>query len=182
MSSNRLRLLFVIAVILTAANFVFLQRVTHPLSRSVQDQKELERKRLAQMTDDKRAYENLVEQKRSLDRTLADVSYFFGHMVTGEKEGYEKARRALQKQAEDTGIAIQAIGYSIEDKGPQQLVSMSMTFQVTGAYDQIRKFLTGLERSEVLLIVESIDLKSAGESGDSVTLSLRVSTLFRKTA
>lgn len=179
-SLQRLHVALYAAILLIAANIIFLQLVTLPWARKVQDLGQLQREREERIAAEKKAFDDLSTRKKDLDDTLGDVSEFFDHMLVGEKDGYDRVRRALGKLADETGTSINSIGYSLEAKGPRQLQSMSLSFSVTGSYDQIRQFLRGIERSSVFLCVDSVDLTSGGNEADQVALSLRLSTLFKK--
>lgn len=182
MSSKLMRVILSAAWILVAANVFFYLYVAKPLARRVQDLGELERMRQEQVAGEKKAHDDLVARKAALEATLADVAYFYDHVVAGEKEGYERVRRALQKLSEDTGTSIGAIGYATESRGSKQIETMSFSFSITGSYDQIRRFLSGIERSEVFLCVDSVDLTSSGSEEDHIALNIRLSTLIRKQA
>jgi len=181
-SIRRLRILLVSALLLIAANIAFFQLVTRPWNRKVLDLGQLEVERQARIAAEKAANDQLLARKNSLASTLSDVTYFFDRMVVGEKEGYDRVRRALQTIADDAGIKIDAVNYAIEDSKQWQLQSMSLSFQVTGSYDQIRTFLRGIEKAPVFLFIDSIDLSAAGQEAETVSLNLRLSTLFRRPA
>jgi len=168
------------AILLIAANIIFLQLVTLPWARKVQDLGQLQKEREQRIAAEKKAFDDLSTRKKNLDDTLGDVSEFFDHMLVGEKDGYDRVRRALEKLADETGTSINSISYGLEAKGPRQLQSMSLSFAITGSYDQIRQFMRGIERSNVFLCVDSVDLTSGGKDEDQVALGLRLSTLFKK--
>lgn len=168
------------ALFIIAANLVFMYLVTIPWSRKVKDLSELERERLARIAVEKKAYEDFAARKKALQGALGDVTAFFDRVVVGEKEVYERVRRALEKLADDSGLSITSISYASESHGPRQLQSMTLTFSITGTYEQVRKFLGGIERSNVFLCVDSVGLSSSGADQDNVAVNLRLSTLFKK--
>ncbi len=180
MTDRRPRILLGIAILFIVGNIIFMQLVTHPQARKVRIQGEIERIRAERLATAKKEYDDLVSRKATLQNTLSDVSYFFGQMVTGEKEGFERVRKSLQKIADDSGIPINNIGYSMESEEKQQLVTMRLSFQLTGTYEQIRQFLSEVEGAQVFLMIDSIDLSAGGQEGDNVTLNIRLSTLLQR--
>jgi Tfp pilus assembly protein PilO len=66
---------------------------------------------------------------------------------------------------------------------------LRLSFTVSGEYAHVRRFLAALERSPLLLIIESVTLKSVEErakarpaaaSGGSISLEITVSAYFRR--
>ncbi|MEW6368734.1 MAG: type 4a pilus biogenesis protein PilO [Acidobacteriota bacterium] len=182
MRTQRMRVAFILTILLVAANLAFLYGVTRKWKRDVEDLGEMERQRLEKIAAEKKEVEDLEARKKQLNAALNDVTYFFDRLVISEKDGYDRVRRTLQKLSEDTGTTINSINYTLEGESERRLQVLALTFQVTGSYEQIRGFLAGIETSPTLLIVDGIDLTSGGQAEDNVTLNLRLSTLLRKAA
>ena len=58
------------------------------------------------------------------------------------------------------------------------LVRRSIVFSVEGSYQQLRRFIHSLERSDQFLILDEVGASDRGDEGSNLRVRLRVSTLF----
>ena len=77
----------------------------------------------------------------------------------------------------DAGLNITQVNYQPERLKEIDLLRYSLTFNVTGNYEQVKKFIHALEQSPRLVVIRKIGLK--GVEGGSVSLSLNLETFFR---
>ena len=74
-------------------------------------------------------------------------------------------------------LNISQIGYRTEDVGDNALLQMSLNFDVSGTYKQIKQFVYTLEQSVRLITIKQVSLK--GQSGDTVSLQIVLETYFQ---
>lgn len=74
-------------------------------------------------------------------------------------------------------LNITQISYSSEELKEAPLLKISLNFNVTGDYEQLKKFIFSLEQSARLLVIKQINLQSADDTG--VNLRLNLETFFQ---
>lgn len=68
-------------------------------------------------------------------------------------------------------------------KGEEELLSYTLSFNVSGDYGQVKKFIYLIEHSPRLVAIEELTLNSSeGQRPGQINLGLRLTTYFRKPA
>ncbi len=81
--------------------------------------------------------------------------------------------------AETSGLKIDRIAYQPKQLEEVRLLQYSLDFNVTGNYNQIKKFTHKIEQSDRLISIEKMALKS-DEQNSQVDLRLTLTTFFRE--
>lgn len=104
----------------------------------------------------------------------------FDDMVPAE-ENFSLLLGDLFGWAEETGLSITSINYSHEDKQKSTYLNYGLSFSVSGAYNQIKKFIHLLENSERILMIDSIALSGSSAKGkvEDVKLNIDLTTYFK---
>jgi type IV pilus assembly protein PilO len=78
------------------------------------------------------------------------------------------------------GLSVDQINYNPKELPQERLLSYSLSFGVTGRYDQIKRFIHDLEQSPRLIVIDKIALSAARSQdlGRQVTLALAMTTYF----
>ena len=86
----------------------------------------------------------------------------------------------LYSLAEQCNLEISRIGYTQKKLPDSGLLSYALKFSLIGTYDELKRFVYGLEESKRLVVIEQMTLNAAkGEEGDAlVSLSLSLTTYF----
>jgi Tfp pilus assembly protein PilO len=85
----------------------------------------------------------------------------------------------LYTLAEQCNLEISQINYTQKDLPGSGWLAYALKFSLTGTYDELKRFIYGLEESKRLVVIEQITLNSAkGEEGGLVSLSLSLTTYF----
>lgn len=86
----------------------------------------------------------------------------------------------LYTLANDCNLGISQIGYTQKALPESGILSYDLKFSLTGTYDELKRFVYGLEESKRLVVIEQMTLNAAkGEEGaELVTLSLNLTTYF----
>lgn len=86
----------------------------------------------------------------------------------------------LYALAEKCNLEISQIGYAQKELSGTSLVAYALKFSLTGTYDELKRFIFGLEESKRLVVIEQMTLNAAkGEEGATlVSLSLSLTTYF----
>ncbi|MDO9079156.1 MAG: type 4a pilus biogenesis protein PilO, partial [Desulfuromonadales bacterium] len=81
---------------------------------------------------------------------------------------------------EQCNLEISQIGYTQKELPDTGLLAYALKFSLIGTYDELKRFVYGLEESKRLVVIEQMTLNAAkGEEGDVlVSLSLSLTTYF----
>ncbi|HYC62923.1 MAG TPA: hypothetical protein VEK79_25515 [Thermoanaerobaculia bacterium] len=181
------RILLIILALVLAANalFFFTYRVQYQTrldtldARLDQVQSELDRTRAARI----RAEQTL----KSYRKVENDVLMVFNEHWATQPERFTKlftevTRLAMASSLEPSSYSFakgEARQVSGGGRGKETLGAneVSISFGVSGTYEQIRRLINLLELSRQFVIIEGINL--AAFEGNSLTLDLRLKTIFR---
>jgi Tfp pilus assembly protein PilO len=86
----------------------------------------------------------------------------------------------LYTLAEQCNLEISQIGYTQQELPDSGLLAYALKFSLIGTYDELKRFVYGLEESKRLVVIEQMTLNAAkGEESDAlVSLSLSLTTYF----
>jgi hypothetical protein len=116
--------------------------------------------------------QNLFERRRVMERKKMPFDE-----LRSDAEAESRVVRALDTWAADTRLALTSVKpeRGAGDKGLQE-----MTFVVAGRgrLDAVARFLYDVETAEMPIKVKDMQLGSASESGDSMSLQLTLSALY----
>lgn len=86
----------------------------------------------------------------------------------------------LYSLAEQCNLEISQIGYTQKELSETGLLAYALRFSLTGTYDELKRFIYGLEESKRLVVIEQVTLNTAkGEEGAAlVSLNLSLTTYF----
>lgn len=82
--------------------------------------------------------------------------------------------------AEQCNLGISQINYTQKGLSGSDLLAYTLKFSLTGTYDELKRFIYGLEESKRLVVIEQVTLNSAKGEIDAglVSLSLSFTTYF----
>lgn len=128
--------------------------------------------------------ERLGEQSREMELFLSQVeqqkqaiaAIYTDHFAT-EAERFTSLLREVRQLARQAGLQPASFSYPKEEIDDEGLVRRSITFSVTGNYEQVRQLINFFELSDQFITLEEIGL--TGDKGtDRLDIRLSFSTLF----
>lgn len=86
----------------------------------------------------------------------------------------------LYHLAEQCNLEISQIGYTQKELPDSGLLAYALKFSLIGTYDELKRFVHGLEESKRLVVIEQMTLNAAKGEDDNalVSLSLSLTTYF----
>jgi len=167
--SKRERMVALAALLIVGA-FVLDKSVLGPGWRKLQATENQKQELLAQVVEAQNLFERRSLLERKWKRMLSDG-------LRNDAEAESRVARALGDWAGDTRLTLTSVKpeRAAGDKGLQE-----MTFMVAGKgrLDAVARFLYNVETAEMPIKVKDLQLGSAGESGDSMSLQLTLSALY----
>jgi len=108
-----------------------------------------------------------------------DVENFY--KMVPPVEGLGSFIGRLYSYADSAGIDIEKVSYDTEELDTLSLQQYSLSFDVSGSYTQIKKFVHLLENSPSLLVLDKISLAGARKKDrEVVTLQMQMQTYFKE--
>ena len=104
---------------------------------------------------------------------------FFTQRVGTQAERMTSVQKEIRAIAAQFRIDPASIDYQPAEVRDSDLTRFQITLPLIGGYANLRQFISRVERSENLLIVDSIELAGAREGGAMLSLSIKIATFFR---
>ncbi len=167
--SKRERLIVLVTLLVVGA-FVLDRFILSPGWRTLQATANQKRELRAQVIDAQNLFERRGMLERKWKRMVSDG-------LRSDAEAESRLARALDEWSMDTRLTLTSVKPDrvAGDKGLKE-----MTFMVAGKgrLDAVARFLYKVETAEMPIKVKDMQLGSAGESGDSISLQLTLSALY----
>lgn len=180
------RVLLIVLGILLVANglFFFTYRVQYEARLSALDAKMDDAQSRLQHAHAQRAAAE--QQLRSYNKVRTDLQTLYTKRWATQAERFtalveEVKRLATKAQLEQPRVY--SFSRAIEPDAARTGVGIStvgVTFSVKGSYQQIRRLINLLELSNQFIIIDGINLAAGSATDSTLTLNLRLKTLFRE--
>lgn len=105
------------------------------------------------------------------------VEEFYTQWLSSEADRLTQVIAEVKRMARASGVKTSGFRYPDEALDEYELVRRSIVFSVEGSYQELRRFIHALERSEQLLILEEMGVNESS-GGSKVRVRIKVSTLF----
>ena len=112
------------------------------------------------------------------DDQTARLEEFFNERVGTQAERMTGVQREVRAIASQFRIDPASIDYQPSEVRDSDLMRFQITLPLIGGYANLRQFVSRVERSEYLLIVDSIELAGSREGGAMLSLSIKIATYF----
>jgi Tfp pilus assembly protein PilO len=119
-----------------------------------------------------------VSPQQAYEDGVKDYARF--HALLPSLRNFSEFIGDLYSLAEQCNLEISQIGYTQKELSETGLLAYALKFSLTGTYDELKRFIYGLEESKRLVVIEQMTLNSAkGEEGAAlVSLKLSLTTYF----
>jgi type IV pilus assembly protein PilO len=165
---------------LLAANLVAAVLAFKPFGGSTDDLRREQadlRRQLTQAQARLAATKQLVSKVETARR---EGDEFLTKYFTDRRTTYSTIIDELDRKAQDAGVKPRDRNLELNDiEGSDTLEMMSLSVGYEGKYDQIRKFVSLLDKSPRFLIIESMQA-SPQQNGDNVTVTLKLDTFVKQ--
>ena len=121
------------------------------------------------------------EQVASVGRLEQELDRIFNETWGRPDERLTPLLRELYRYANESGLQPSSRSYGNEQSNrPGEATSMTISFGVSGSYQQLRRLIHLIETSDQFVVIDSLGLSEseAGTSGLGISMQLR--TLFRE--
>lgn len=164
-------------------NFLVFAFFVYPLQRDVanveQRTRAAEEALAAAQADYARANGTLTGK----DRALKELDTFYGSVLAQDLTGARRLTFArLAQLAAKSRLDFERRKYEPVVERGSNLTRLKVTMDLAGSYADIRDFIHEIESSPEFVVIDDVGLMEEGvQNGDSVRLTLQLSTYFRTT-
>jgi Tfp pilus assembly protein PilO len=164
-------------------NFLVFGFFVYPLQRDVanveQRTRAAEEALAAAQADYARANGTLTGK----DRALKELDTFYGSVLAQDLTGARRLTFArLAQLAAKSRLDFERRKYEPVVERGSNLTRLKVTMDLAGSYADIRDFIHEIESSPEFVVIDDVGLMEEGvQNGDSVRLTLQLSTYFRTT-
>jgi Tfp pilus assembly protein PilO len=116
----------------------------------------------------------MLQQQKSQDNLEQ-----FQKLLLTKNEFSKRVINQLSETAKRLNLNMPAVSYKAEQSDEQQLTKMNFSFEVSGSYEAIRRFIHAIEISSDFLIIEDLILAQISKDKSSVDLKLRLVTYLK---
>jgi type IV pilus assembly protein PilO len=166
------------ALILVVLNLVFLSTYRLLFAGRAQLQAARIERRQAQVEELRSERQRLEEIVNKATENRERVDRLHREWLTPESQRLTRVIAGVKELAHRAGVEYSSFNYPEEVLEEQGLIKRSLVFSVEGSYLQLRNFINLLEVSDFFLILESVRLTGGEQQGQSVRVSMTISTLF----
>ena len=124
-----------------------------------------------QVLDLRAKVERLETNKTALDE-------FFNKDLSSKRERLVAIQREIARIAETFQVGLSQLSFDHEGVPRTNLVRLAVTIPLTGGYNNLRQFVQNVERSDIFLIIESIQLQESERGGALLNLNIRLVSYF----
>jgi Tfp pilus assembly protein PilO len=119
------------------------------------------------------------ELVRRYDEEVGRLAEFYASRLGIQTERMTAIQKEIRAIASEFRIDPTSIEYQRENVEKSDLVRFQMSVPLEGGYPNLRQFISRVESSKYLLIVDSVELTGSQGGGAMLGLTIRISTYFR---
>jgi Tfp pilus assembly protein PilO len=138
---------------------------------------------LSQVETQRIAVRHQITSRQDARQTAKDMSHLLTLLPT--QRDFAQLPEVISEEALHKGVVLPGLSYTFE-KADQSIGSrVVLRGPVTGRYEDLRRFIYGLETSSWLVFIEDLDVSRSGKENQNrevVTVNLQISTYIRKNA
>jgi Tfp pilus assembly protein PilO len=156
----------VLVCVLIVANFIIYYGYLLPNQQRLVDQEQgwrSSRDQFSRMLQQQKSQENLEQ---------------FRKFLLTKNEFAKQVINQLSEMAKRLNLNLPAVSYRPEGQ-EEQLTKMSFSFEVSGSYAAIRRFIHAIETSSDFLIIEDLILAQQSKDKESLDLKVRLVTYLK---
>ena len=114
------------------------------------------------------------------DRALKELDTFYSSVLAQDLTGARRLTFArLAQLAAKSGLDFERRKYEPVVERGSNLTRLKVTMDLAGSYADIRDFIHEIESSPEFVVIDDVGLMEGVQNGDSVRLTLQLSTYFR---
>ena len=122
-----------------------------------------------------------VEEEREWQRwekALRDIEELEASYFYDERNGPNQLRLDLQKIFEESRMNVSRIKYTYTQFEKEKIKKVSISFNISGSYFSLKRFINSVEKLPRFLLVEKIDFLDTSADGNFLTLKMSLAGYY----
>ena len=132
----------------------------------------------AQVERAEKQVDDLGAKVDRLESNKAALEKFFNEDLDSKRARLVAIQREIQKIAETFQVGLNQLKFDHEEVPGTNLIRFAVTIPLTGGYYNLRQFVQEVERSDIFLIIESVQLQQSERGGAMLNLNIRLTSYF----
>lgn len=168
-------------MIALGVNVLLLVLAVLPLTRSVSS----EEVRAAAVATDRAAAEQTLTRAQAIvtgkARADSELTHFYGQVLPADQSGARRiAYLNVQQLAQASGLSVSNQETSVQvPEEADGLTKYNTTLTLSGSYRGLRQFIYALETRPAFLVIESLTLDAASNTGQALEVTVKLATYYR---
>ena len=106
-----------------------------------------------------------------------ELDDFYGHLLP--REDFDRFLGELFDFSTQAGLLLDRISFQPNSHNSQRILEYRVRFNVSGSYDQIRKFVHLLENSPRLIAIRTLSLSGKAKTASRISVGMEIDTFFQ---
>jgi len=163
-------------------NFLVFGFFVYPLQRDVANVEQRTRAAEEALAAAQADYARANGALTGKDRALKELDTFYSSVLAQDLTGARRLTFArLAQLAAKSQLDFERRKYEPVVERGSNLTRLKVTMDLAGSYADIRDFIHDIEASPEFVVIDDVGLMESVQNGDSVRLTLQLSTYFRTT-
>ena len=163
-------------------NFLVFGFFVYPLQRDVANVEQRTRAAEEALAAAQADYARANGALTGKDRALKELDTFYSSVLAQDLTGARRLTFArLAQLAAKSRLDFERRKYEPVVERGSNLTRLKVTMDLAGSYEDIRDFIHEIESAPEFVVIDDVGLTDSVQNGDSVRLTLQLSTYFRTT-
>ena len=112
------------------------------------------------------------------EKALRDIEELEASYFYDERNGPNQLRLDLQKIFEESRMNVSRIKYTYTQFEKEKIKKVSISFNISGSYFSLKRFINSVEKLPRFLLVEKIDFLDTSADGNFLTLKMSLAGYY----
>jgi Tfp pilus assembly protein PilO len=163
---------------LVVVNLLFLNLVNRPRVFQARTADETTAALAAQVAREQERVAHWQARADELQRSREALQTFFDEDLSTKSQRLVAVQREIHRIAQTYQVQASQLKFTHEKVEGSDLIQMGVNIPLSGGYRNLRQFINSVEKSDLFLIIQSIQLQEGDRGGVLLNLNVRLITYF----
>jgi Tfp pilus assembly protein PilO len=163
---------------LVVINLLFLNLVNRPRAFQARTADETTAVLAGQVAREQERVAHWQERADELQRSREALQRFFDEDLSTKSQRLVAVQKEIHRIAQTYQVQASQLKFTHDQVEGTDLIQLGVNIPLSGGYRNLRQFINSVEKSELFLIVQSIQLQEGERGGVLLNLNVRLTTYF----
>ena len=163
---------------LVVVNLLFLNLVNRPRVFQARTADETTAALAGQVAREQERVAHWQERADELQRSREALQRFFDEDLSTKSQRLVAVQKEIHRIAQTYQVQASQLKSTHDEVEGSDLIELGVIIPLSGGYRNLRQFINSVEKSELFLIVQSIQLQEGQRGGVLLSLNVRLTTYF----